>query len=107
MKTTSLPRKFLSRRENKNGHHRGRSSDPAHKVRWHRIYQLCIPISANYYLTLPQHRPMSADAFFSIFKPDSARHSTSTDTEQEKEAAKVRQHAINLNLGTLKKRPDR
>lgn len=66
MKTTSLPRKFLSRRENKNGHHRGRSSDPAHK-----------------------HRPMSADAFFSIFKPDSARHSTSTDTEQEKEAAKI------------------
>ncbi|KAI1391227.1 cysteine proteinase [Hypoxylon trugodes] len=65
MKTTSLPRKFLSRRE-KNGHRRGRSSDPAHK-----------------------HRPLSSEAFFSLFKPESARQSTSADSEQEKEAIQI------------------
>ncbi|KAK6952204.1 hypothetical protein Daesc_006737 [Daldinia eschscholtzii] len=62
---TSIPRKFLSRRE-KNGHRRNRSSDPAHK----------------------QHRPLSAEAFFSIFKPES-RQSTNADTEREKEGAKI------------------
>ncbi|KAI0379885.1 cysteine proteinase [Hypomontagnella monticulosa] len=62
---TSLPRKFLSRRE-KNGHRRGRSSDPAHK-----------------------HRPLSAEAFFSIFKSESARQSASADSEREKEAIKI------------------
>ncbi|KAI1377440.1 cysteine proteinase [Hypoxylon crocopeplum] len=65
MKTASLPRKFLSRRE-KNGHRRGRSSDPAHK-----------------------HRPLSSEAFFSIFKPESAKQSANADTEREKEAAKI------------------
>ncbi|KAI0119161.1 cysteine proteinase [Daldinia grandis] len=65
MKTASIPRKFLSRRE-KNGHRRNRSSDPAHK----------------------QHRPLSAEAFFSIFKPES-RQSASADTEREKEGAKI------------------
>lgn len=62
---TNLPRKFLSRRE-KNGHRRSKSSDPSHK-----------------------HRPLSADAFFSIFKPDSARQSTNADTEQETEAVRI------------------
>ncbi|KAI1139027.1 cysteine proteinase [Hypoxylon sp. FL0543] len=62
---TSLPRKFLSRRE-KNGHRRGRSSDPAHK-----------------------HRPLSSEAFFSLFKPESARQTANADTEQEKETAKI------------------
>ncbi|KAI2608419.1 cysteine proteinase [Hypoxylon fragiforme] len=65
MKTTSLPRKFLSRRE-KNGHRRGRSSDPAHK-----------------------HRPLSSEAFFSLFKSESTKQSSSPDTEREKEVAKI------------------
>ncbi|KAI1776039.1 cysteine proteinase [Hypoxylon cercidicola] len=62
---TNLPRKFLSRRE-KNGHRRSKSSDPSHK-----------------------HRPLSADAFFSIFKPDSAKQSATADTGQETEATKI------------------
>ncbi|KAI0898024.1 cysteine proteinase [Annulohypoxylon nitens] len=65
MKTTSLPKKFLSRRE-KNSHRRGRSSDPAHK-----------------------HRPLSSESFFSLFKPESAKQSANADTEREKEAAKI------------------
>ncbi|OTA99214.1 hypothetical protein M426DRAFT_257285 [Hypoxylon sp. CI-4A] len=62
---TSLPRKFLSRRE-KNGHRRARSSDPAHK-----------------------HRPLSAEAFFSLFKSESPKQPTNAESEQEKEAAKI------------------
>ncbi|KAI2470331.1 cysteine proteinase [Annulohypoxylon bovei var. microspora] len=65
MKTTSLPKKFLSRRE-KHSHRRGRSSDPAHK-----------------------HRPLSSESFFSLFKPDSAKQSGNADTEREKEATKI------------------
>ncbi|KAI1463673.1 cysteine proteinase [Daldinia caldariorum] len=61
----SMPKKFLSRRE-KNGHRRNGSSDPATKP----------------------HRPLSAEAFFSIFKPES-RQSTNADTEREREGAKI------------------
>ncbi|KAI2623348.1 cysteine proteinase [Hypoxylon sp. NC1633] len=77
---TSLPRKFLSRRE-KNGHRRGRSSDPPHK-----------------------HRPLSSDAFFSIFKSESAKQSVNADTEQEKESAKIediRRRVADLNFPVL------
>ncbi|KAI1099869.1 cysteine proteinase [Jackrogersella minutella] len=65
MKTTSLPRKFLSRRE-KNGHRRDRSSDPPHK-----------------------HRPLSSEAFFALFKPESSRQSASADAEKEQESIKI------------------
>ncbi|KAI0167134.1 cysteine proteinase [Hypoxylon sp. FL1284] len=62
---TIKTKRFLSRRE-KDSHRRSKSSDPSHK-----------------------HRPLSADAFFSIFKPDSAKQSTIADTEQETEATKI------------------
>lgn len=76
----TMPRKFLSRRE-KNGHRRSKSSDPSHK-----------------------HRPLSADAFFSIFKPDSAKQSTIADAEQETEANKIdeiRRRIAELNFPNL------
>ncbi|KAI8630134.1 cysteine proteinase [Xylariaceae sp. FL1651] len=83
MKTTALPKKFLSRRE-KNGHRRGRSSDGTQR-----------------------HRPLSSDAFFSIFKFDGAKQQTKEEdeaTRQEKEAAKieeVRQKVASLDLHCL------
>ncbi|KAL7625660.1 hypothetical protein AAE478_004880 [Parahypoxylon ruwenzoriense] len=77
---TSLPRKFLSRRD-KNGHRRARSSDPAHKPLY---ISTRIPTDCVYF----QHRPLSSEAFFSLFKPESAKQSTA-ETEQEKEGAKI------------------
>ncbi|KAI1422155.1 cysteine proteinase [Xylaria sp. FL1777] len=79
MKTSGMPKKFLSRRE-KNGHRRGRSSDTTHK-----------------------HRPISSD-FLSIFKFDGAKnHAKDEDevTQREREAAKIQevhQRAASLNL---------
>ncbi|KAI0977431.1 cysteine proteinase [Xylaria arbuscula] len=76
---TSMPKKFLSRRE-KNGHRRGRSSDTTHK-----------------------HRPISSETFFSIFKFDNAKHAKGEDevTQREKETVKIKevhQRAVSLNL---------
>ncbi|KAK8034394.1 hypothetical protein PG993_009389 [Apiospora rasikravindrae] len=70
MKKTALNtgRKFLSRRD-KNGHRRSKSADPPHK-----------------------HRPLSSEAFFSLFKSDSKRRSENGEekpVDLEKEAAKV------------------
>ncbi|KAI1284472.1 cysteine proteinase [Xylaria sp. FL0933] len=80
MKTSGMPKKFLSRRE-KNGHRRGRSSDTTHK-----------------------HRPISSDIFFSIFKFDSSKnHAKDEDevTQRERDNAKIQevhQRATSLNL---------
>ncbi|KAI3324986.1 cysteine proteinase [Xylariaceae sp. AK1471] len=80
MKTTGLPKKFLSRRE-KYGHRRTRSSDGSQK-----------------------HRPISSDTFFSIFKSDGAKQHVKEEdeaTRQEKETAKVeevRQKVAGLSL---------
>ncbi|KAI1312758.1 cysteine proteinase [Xylaria venustula] len=76
---TSMPKKFLSRRE-KNGHRRGRSSDTTHK-----------------------HRPISSEAFFSIFKFDNAKHAKEEDevTRREQETVKIKEvhlRAPSLNL---------
>ncbi|KAH9910082.1 ubiquitin carboxyl-terminal hydrolase-domain-containing protein [Xylariomycetidae sp. FL2044] len=65
MKATGLPKKFLSRRE-KNGHRRGRSSDPAHK-----------------------HRPLSSEAFFSLFRPDGSKQAAKEESPLEKVKAAV------------------
>ncbi|KAI2641884.1 cysteine proteinase [Hypomontagnella submonticulosa] len=40
-------------------------------------------------MLLPQHRPLTAESFFSIFKSDSARQSTGADSEREKESVKI------------------
>ncbi|KAI5924280.1 ubiquitin carboxyl-terminal hydrolase-domain-containing protein [Camillea tinctor] len=80
MKAAGLPKKFLSRRD-KNGHRRGRSSEPGHK-----------------------HRPLSSEAFFSMFKSDSSKQASDEETAQEKEAAKideVRRKVANLDLASL------
>ncbi|KAI0914030.1 cysteine proteinase [Ustulina deusta] len=80
MKTSGMPKKFLSRRE-KNGHRRGRSSDTTHR-----------------------HRPLSSDIFFSIFKFDSVKnHAKDEDeiTQRERESAKIQevhQRAATLGL---------
>ncbi|KAI1342639.1 ubiquitin carboxyl-terminal hydrolase-domain-containing protein [Xylariaceae sp. FL0016] len=83
MKSSGLPKKFLSRRE-KNGHRRGRSSEPGHK-----------------------HRPLSAEAFFSMFKNDSGKQATIEESQEEKEAretakiAEVRRKTADLELPAL------
>ncbi|KAI1498517.1 ubiquitin carboxyl-terminal hydrolase-domain-containing protein [Biscogniauxia marginata] len=80
MKAAGLPKKFLSRRD-KNGHRRGRSSEPSHK-----------------------HRPLSSEAFFSMFKSDSAKQSVDEETAQGKEATKideVRRKVADLELANL------
>ncbi|KAK7953980.1 hypothetical protein PG996_014866 [Apiospora saccharicola] len=69
MKKTT--RKFLNSRREKNSHRRSKSSDPPHK-----------------------HRPLSSEAFFSLFKSDSKRRSESGEekpVDPEKEAAKVQE----------------
>ncbi|KAI1823180.1 cysteine proteinase [Xylaria intraflava] len=78
MKTASLPKKFLSRRE-KHGHGRGRSSDGTQR-----------------------NRPISSDGFRAIFKFDIVRQRARDGdamTQEEKEDAKieeVRQKAAGL-----------
>ncbi|KAI1738482.1 cysteine proteinase [Xylaria scruposa] len=82
MKTSGLPKKFLSRRE-KQGHRRGRSSDTSQK-----------------------HRPLSSDLFFSIFKSDAAKQSAKDDEEatlreiDEAKIEEVRQKAASSGLDT-------
>ncbi|KAI0471105.1 ubiquitin carboxyl-terminal hydrolase-domain-containing protein [Xylariaceae sp. FL0804] len=77
MKATGLPKKFLSRRE-KNGHRRGRSSDPPHKV-----------------------------DFFGLFKSEPAKQAASEESKEDKEAkeaakiAEVRRKVADLDMPTL------
>lgn len=66
---TALPKKLLSRRGDKNGHRRGKSSEPSHK-----------------------HRPLSSEAFLALFKPDSTKQADKEDDDEiqkEKEDSKV------------------
>ncbi|KAI1432640.1 cysteine proteinase [Xylaria sp. CBS 124048] len=80
MKTTGLPKKFLSRRD-KHGHGRGRSSDGAQR-----------------------HRPFSSDGFRSIFRFDNAKQQAKNGdpmTQEEKQDAQVeevRQKAAGMGL---------
>ncbi|KAJ3563483.1 hypothetical protein NPX13_g8181 [Xylaria arbuscula] len=78
MKTSGLPKKFLSRRE-KNGHRRAKSSDTTHK-----------------------HRPLSSE-ILSIFKFESARHHAKDEdeaTQREKESEKMKEvHEEAAKLG--------
>ncbi|KAI1753498.1 cysteine proteinase [Xylaria castorea] len=80
MKTSGLPKKFLSRRE-KHGHRRGRSSD-----------------------TSQRHRPLSSDLFFSIFKFDAAKQPAKDEDEaapreiDDTKIEEVRQRATSIGL---------
>ncbi|AEO62878.1 uncharacterized protein THITE_2107638 [Thermothielavioides terrestris NRRL 8126] len=61
-----VPKKFRSVREKNGGHRRNRSSESGAKA-----------------------RPLTADSWLSIFKPDSAKQAQKEKEEEEKEAAKV------------------
>ncbi|KAH6652218.1 ubiquitin carboxyl-terminal hydrolase-domain-containing protein [Truncatella angustata] len=67
MKAGKLPKRFLTRRDKteKTSHHRGKSADAAHK-----------------------HRPFSADAFFTIFRPTAKQAEKDQENNQD-EPAKV------------------
>ncbi|KAK6071659.1 ubiquitin carboxyl-terminal hydrolase [Seiridium cupressi] len=64
MKTAKLPKRFLTRRD-KNTHRRGKSADPAHK-----------------------HRPFTADAFFTLFRPTAKQAEKDGGSDQD-ESIKV------------------
>jgi|SRR3569833_396160 len=82
----SLPKKFKSFRDKNGSHRRSKSSEPGHKVR-----RAPFPgQDARRQLTAgSQSRPLSADAFLSIFKNDAAKQAARAEEEREKEAAKV------------------
>ncbi|KAL6889670.1 ubiquitin carboxyl-terminal hydrolase domain-containing protein [Trichoderma longibrachiatum] len=61
-----FPRKFLSLRDKSGEHHRSKSAPPANKA-----------------------RPLSAEAFRAIFKPDHARQTHLNELEAAREASKV------------------
>ncbi|PTB67975.1 cysteine proteinase [Trichoderma citrinoviride] len=61
-----FPRKFLSLRDKSGEHHRSKSAPPANKA-----------------------RPLSAEAFRAIFKPDHARQTHMNELEAAREASKV------------------
>ncbi|EHK27265.1 uncharacterized protein TRIVIDRAFT_34531 [Trichoderma virens Gv29-8] len=61
-----FPRKFLSLRDKSGEHHRSKSAPPANKA-----------------------RPLSAEAFRSIFKPDHAKQTHQNEVEAAREVAKI------------------
>ncbi|KAK1243705.1 hypothetical protein MKX08_001843 [Trichoderma sp. CBMAI-0020] len=61
-----FPRKFLSLRDKSGEHHRSKSAPPANKA-----------------------RPLTADTFRSLFKPDHSRQANQNEAEAAKEAAKI------------------
>ncbi|TPX08322.1 uncharacterized protein E0L32_001897 [Thyridium curvatum] len=61
---TAFPRKFKSLREKNGSERRSKSSEPGQRV-----------------------RPLSTEAFLSLFKPDSSKHAAKS--EEEKESAKI------------------
>lgn len=72
MKRGGLPKKFLSRRD-KGGHRRSKSSEP----------------------TTHRHRPLSAEAFFGLFRSDFAKRSANDEGgKEEKVAPKVRHNVF-------------
>jgi len=82
---TSLPRKFKSFRDKNGSHRRSKSSEPGHKVRAIGTWSICAGLTTE----TQQIRPLSAEAFLSIFRNEAQRQAAKEEAEKEKEAAKV------------------
>ena len=81
-----MPKKFRSVRDKNGSHRRNRSSEAGGKV----CGLVTLIRGAPSPLTMLQTRPLTADSWLSIFRPDSAKQAQKEKEEEEKEAAKVR-----------------
>ena len=93
---TSLPKKFKSFRDKNGSHRRSKSSEPVH-----RVGDIGPEINPRLAADLAQVRPLSAEAFLSIFRNDAQKQAAKEEAEKEKEAAKVRDAGVAMQTCAL------